>query len=164
MMLESAGSSLPLKRGVQPLGRIAVGGEQDPVRGHRAARRGQPVLAAGALPAGHRRVGVNDRPTSDRRTREAADVAQGMQAEIVRHHQAALRLRRVEQPLLHLRLAPELPALAEQPLRRGGGVLQLVPAAGAVGEVVFALACDLDVDRLFFGEAPYQGHAGLLGR
>ena len=105
---------------------------------------------------------MDHRTPRDGRPGEAAHIAQGMQAEIVRHHEAAMRLRRAQQPLLHLRLAPQLPALAEQPLGGAGRVLQLVPAAGTVGQVVLALARDLEVDPLVLAQAAHQGHASLL--
>ena len=76
--------------------------------------------------------------------------------------QAAHGLRRAQQPFLQLGPTPELPALAEQSLHRAGQVLELVPAAGAMGEIVLAVARGLDIDRLVSSNTADELDAGLL--
>ena len=85
-----------------------------------------------------------------------------MQAEIVGDDQAAQRLWRAQQPFLQLGPTPELPALPEQPLDCAGQILELVPAGGAMGEIVLALASWLDIDLLVSGNTADQRDAGLL--
>ena len=149
---------------VEPFGRVAIGREQHALGGHRAARRRQPVLAARLLPGGHRRMGVDACASAHGGLRQPTHVAQRMQAEIVRHDQAALRLGRAQQALLHLGLAPQRPPLAEQPLHRAGDVLQHVPAVRPMGHEMLALARRLDIDAFLGGEPADQRHSRLLCR
>ena len=93
---------------------------------------------------------------------EPTDVAQRVQPEIVRHHEAAMRLGSLEQPLRQLLAGPDRPALAEEALDQCGLVMQLADSIGLVGQKVLTLACRLNVETLSLGEAADERHPLLL--
>ena len=149
--------------GDQMLGRVAVGGDEHARGRDRAAGRAQGVAAAGPLPGGDRRGGVDSGAGRLGRGGEPADVAQRVQAEIVGHARGS------HAPREHRAAAPPAPRGSRPASARRRGAPPVRPCHAARGPD-WACGPDrcspspvgLDVEALAVGEAADERHALLL--